>query len=327
MLSELRPLSPSDLFDRAFDLYRENFALFAGVFAVFFIPLQVAISALAISLHFEKFRVERSIEDLGPFFGALSVLLAGYCVFFLVYSTLSGALVIAVTERTLDRPATIGSAFRLLRPNLFSMLFTWLLLLFLIGVASVVVMFILIFVLGLLVGLSQAAQGSGADPGGVLSLVLGFTVIILPIVIAAALFVAFALFATPIVAIERNGFVSVLPRNWSLLRRRFWPALWVFLGSILFVFALKYALFYTFELILQIVLYSWLPVSDMVRAIVMAVWDTALSLFLQPLLIVTITLLYLDQRMRLEGFDLAVRAQQRESQASLTTEPLKEAAA
>ena len=99
MATVLRPLSISELLDRAFSLYRNHFVAFAGITMFPQLPvlaLRLGNSALIISRH----AVPRPL--------AILIILAGN---FLALGVSHAATVMAVSDVHLDRKASMGSAY------------------------------------------------------------------------------------------------------------------------------------------------------------------------------------------------------------------------
>src|SRR5690242_14701807 len=99
MSTPLRPLSTSELLDRTFFLYRNNFVVFAGIAAIADLPilaLRLGNSALIITGH----AVSRPVSTL-------IILLASL----VAVAVLHAATVVAVSDVHLGRKASIQSAY------------------------------------------------------------------------------------------------------------------------------------------------------------------------------------------------------------------------
>lgn len=91
-LSRFKPMNLGDILNTTFNMYRENFTLFAGICAVIVIPQAILVSLFAIS-HSTVFVLLAALLSLAvPFL-------------------LTGALAQAVSARYLGRPMTIGQAY------------------------------------------------------------------------------------------------------------------------------------------------------------------------------------------------------------------------
>jgi hypothetical protein len=94
-MARFQPMNLGDILNTTFNLYRENFALFAGICAVIVIPQAILVSAFAIS-H-------------STFFVLLAALLT-----LAVPFLLTGGLAQAVSARFLGRPMTVRGAYEAL---------------------------------------------------------------------------------------------------------------------------------------------------------------------------------------------------------------------
>ena len=106
MSTLLRPLSTSELLDRAFFLYRNNFVVFAGIAAIAQLPvlaLRLGNSGLIIARH----PVSRPVSVL--------IILAAS---FVAMGVSHAGTVIAVSDVHLDRKASIRSAYASARPSM-----------------------------------------------------------------------------------------------------------------------------------------------------------------------------------------------------------------
>jgi len=106
MVTVLRPLSTSELLDRTFHLYRNNFVVFAGIAAL---PQLVV---LALQLAFSGLIFAGALSSVG---GALAAgvgvsLIIGIASYIAV-ETSHAATVMAVSHLHLDRPTSIGLAY------------------------------------------------------------------------------------------------------------------------------------------------------------------------------------------------------------------------
>lgn len=106
---ELRPLSLGELLDRTFSLYRSRFWLFAGIASVAAaVELLIAGVGRAILHHYTK--NPATVASAGLF-----ITYAAAFVYFFVYCVTQAATCFAMSEVYLGRPATIASAFRAVR--------------------------------------------------------------------------------------------------------------------------------------------------------------------------------------------------------------------
>lgn len=106
MVTVLRPLSTSELLDRTFYLYRNNFPVFVGITAI---PQLVV---LALHLSAAAMAVQGQLIGVGVM--TLLILFGNYVAIEISHS----ATVVAVSNLHLDRPVTIASAYRTARPSM-----------------------------------------------------------------------------------------------------------------------------------------------------------------------------------------------------------------
>jgi len=129
---------------------------------------------------------------------------------------------------------------------------------------------------------------------------IGFLLLIIPGLI---LLVSWAL-AVPAIVVEDLGATEGIGRSWKLVSGRRWSILGVFivLYIILFVVAALVGL------VLNGLLFSGL--SDRSGVLATGLINTATQIFTAPLLAIGITVVYFDERVRKEGFDLELLANQ-----------------
>jgi len=116
----LRPLGLGDIFDEAFDLYKDNLLFFVLVGAVTAVPLQVVQGIL--SVHFARDMHSITgffgggIPDITQIFSLLGVMASGLAVLIPVcvagFAVQSVALAAATSARYLGEGATVGSVYR-----------------------------------------------------------------------------------------------------------------------------------------------------------------------------------------------------------------------
>jgi hypothetical protein len=94
-MSRFQPMNLGDILNTTFNMYRENFTLFAGICAVIVIPQAILIAAFSIS-------------------HSLLFVLLGALLSLAVPFLLTGALAQAVSARYLGRPMTISGAYEAL---------------------------------------------------------------------------------------------------------------------------------------------------------------------------------------------------------------------
>ncbi len=99
MVTVLRPLSTSELLDRTFHLYRNNFLVFVGIAAI---P-QLAVLVLQLA--------DAMMRSQGFFFGASATAIIAGLASLIAIEVSQAATVMAVSNLHLDRTASIGAAY------------------------------------------------------------------------------------------------------------------------------------------------------------------------------------------------------------------------
>jgi hypothetical protein len=276
MITVLRPLSTSELLDRAFHLYRNNFLVFVGITAIpqlAVLALQLG-SAAMISQHFVT--------------GFLATTIVAALINVLALEVSQAAAVVAVSSLHLDKPASIGSAYSVAKGSLLRVV--WI---------SFVVFLVVAGIFGAAVGI---AAGVRAAMGPVVGL-LGFLALIPAAVLVIYLSLAWSL-AVPATMLEGGGFTVSTRRSAFLTksgRGRIFGVLFL-MG----IFGAIVAMVLQFAFVLPVRLLG-LHDRFTVQAVTQAL--TACSAFLSNSLIgalgtIALTLIYYDHRVRKEGFDL-----------------------
>jgi hypothetical protein len=193
----LRPLSTSELLDRAFFLYRNNFVVFVCISVMSHLPvlgLRLANSARVAA----RIRVSRPAE--------LTVLLMAT---FLAMAVSHAATTVAVSDLHLDHAASVRSSYRRARRTLFRVIWisfvVTLLVPFLIAVPTAILVGMVLLPLG------TARLGGGVLPGLIL-LVVGFGA-------ATYWWLARAL-VVPVTVIEGTGLRDSMDRSLMLTVNR-----------------------------------------------------------------------------------------------------------
>lgn len=218
----LRPLQLGDLFDGTFRAIRSNPAVMFG-FSVALLAVLSLISAAvqaAFSSSFYSIIDDPQAaldDDLTSTASGLSSLLVSNlgtsALTMLATAILSGILALTVSDAVLGRVTALGDAWSRVRPRLWPLIGTSVLMGIIQTVAVVVVL--ALFAIPLVIAFS-----SNSDPGAVavLPLLLG-----IPVALAAMLFLTVRLLFAPMtVVLEDLGPIAALKRSWALTRGGFW---------------------------------------------------------------------------------------------------------
>lgn len=315
METDLLPLSLGDIFDEAFDLYKRNFSLFAGIVAVVQVPLQIAMQALTYALGLDRLGTSSSADptkELYAFFGGMAILFAFFLLYSFVYVIQTGALTIAISERYLGRPITLVSAYRATVRSLFKLIATWILV--------AVLLIVLVYGGGIVMLLAFGLIAAAIQMGGGGEVAVAALGILILLVIGGLWLFGLTLtgaFVTQIVVVEGLGYWKAIQRNWQLvlgkLPRIFGGIVLMFLITAVLLVSLAGSL----ELAMSAFVYPWLHVSESVQGAVSGVWFSIVGIFMQPFWMICLTLLYYDQRVRREGLDLALLERQLHARAAL----------
>lgn len=291
-IPQLQPLSIGQLLDRAIRLYRRNFLTFIGIIALVQAPLSLlgfGVGLITVNNMAEVLDSGASQTDPfaiftpGYFTGlAVSVLLA-MVTLLLISGVASAAMTRAVADNYLGQPVSILGSYRRIGRAWAPLVGTLLL-------AGVIYLGICLWwivpCVGWLTGLGMIAF---------------FGLVIFPLVV-------------PIVVLEQRGSLYAIQRAWNLARRRFWWVLgFVFilaLFSQLVVAGPSAVVGFIFQSLLTDAVQSGSAGSLIVlQTVIQSLLSLVTSLLYLPLQLAGMTLLYFDLRVRTEGFDLALLAQ------------------
>src|SRR5919201_2003762 len=112
MNTALRPMSTSEVLDRTFHLYRNNFLLFCGIAAL--PPALLLIMRLGLMVFTQTRLGDLSGGNYAGIYVGITFLL-GIFIFIVGHAVASGASVYAVSLVHLERPATIRESYRKVR--------------------------------------------------------------------------------------------------------------------------------------------------------------------------------------------------------------------
>lgn len=284
---ELRPMGVGELLDAAFRLYRRHFWLFVGAVAAVQVPLTLL--SVVYDLFFSPLQRLQSVgDDTGRFVGDYLTLndyfadffqlffvqlIVALVTLFTVYGLINGAVTHLVHNHYRGRPLDLVDAYRALGWRWVRILGGFVLLGVVNGAVSL--LFIIpcvgwIAALALLVYLNVPALS----------------------------------FLAPLVVVEDKSATQALKRAWSLGRRQFWRVLGVnfLLGLLMGV------LWGALTLVWNVVFNLWDP-GFYLQTGLTSLASLLVTLFVQPILVCGLALLYFDLRIRLEGFDLELRAE------------------
>ena len=299
MTEPLRPMSTGQLLDHTFALYRKNFLLFVGIatvgpaasviFQLFTVGANVgspfsASSRLASSGALARF-------GLGMFFGYL-VLLAGMAIS-------HAATVKAVAAVHLGRETSVAGAYGALRGRILSLFGTcglillWMVLWMILAVIAIVVLMI-----PLSIGI--AAMSGGRAPGpvaAVSAVIVGVLTVVLVFAGFIAIYVRYAL-AIQACVVEDLGPHASLKRSILLSKGSRWRIVAIYLVFLVLSIILGIGLN-----ALSVGIGGWLH-NRIAAAVLIYLAGFVAGSITGPLATIGLSLLYYDERVRKEAFDL-----------------------
>jgi hypothetical protein len=254
VVTVLRPLSTSELLDRTFHLYRNNFLVFLGITAIpqlFILALQLGGAAMLWGRQAIGAGATAVVAGIGSY---------------VAIEVSHAATIMAVSNLHLDRPTSIGSSYSAAKSSLLR-------------------------VIGITLGVGIASG-------------IGLILLIVP---GIYLFLMWSL-AIPVTVLEGGGLNASTSRSTVLTKGS--------RGRIFVIYFLILVLTFIVALVLQFVLL--LPLGIMMGVIDMhdptatialtqalqAVGGFISTSLVGPLISIALTLIYYDQRVRKEGFDL-----------------------
>ena len=315
--ARLRPMSIGDMLDAAFRLYRQHFLTIVGIVALLQVPMAMLqlLAQMPYLQAVQRFaaRPPAVVPGSNPFdIFPFAELLPYYALIFglaivqylLVYNIMTGALANAISRSYLGQPISILSSYNLGAKRVVALI-----------VASLTPFAISLVFVAIVAGCGIGAlstlgvrSGEQANVGLAIAAVLGLFGVIVIMAIVGLFFYVRLLFSTQAIILEGQGPFAGLRRSWRLVGQAFWRSLGIFL--------LVYAFMYIVSLVVQLPLiavgtFLGLMLSNtlLFQAISSLVTYAVLILVL-PLQFTVFTLLYYDLRVRKEGYDLELMAQQ-----------------
>jgi hypothetical protein len=303
----LRPMSTSQVLDRTFYLYRNNFVLFAGI-AIITPALQLI--ALLVQLKiFGPIVIPQQPENVTPqFFGALIVraiigVLIGSIIYLIGTALASSATAYAVSMVHLGKTTTIMEAYSRVKPIFFRIV--WLLFVIIVFTSGpLIIVYVLFVALALLIPILARSGGSG---GLMLALTAG-ALLGLVAFVGGLIWMLYALcrYALAVPACTLEG----LPAGQSMARSRFltYKVKWGIMGIVLLTWLMSSILTYALQLPALLASHSAFMTAKSNLSMAATAW-IYFAQFLGgtlagPVTTIALVLVYYDQRVRKEAFDL-----------------------
>lgn len=307
-LQALQPMSTSQVLDRTFSLYRHNFLLFAGIAA--FPPALVLAGQLLVLVLAKPFVLfgRAPVGVASPagidqsIMGAVTVALGSIVIFvlWLVGFTMAvGASMHAVSRVHLGHPAGIGESYRLIRSHIGSIL--GIVIIVFVCISAVMALGTGFFVIPIV--LKASRFGLGDPTASVAFILLGVLVFLAAAVCGFFLFAKFFL-TVPACVIEKLGVIDSLKRSWSLTSGS--------AGRLMLVIVLWAVIDLAISGILSIPYLVGIAMvvskRDPSLLLPFVIWQYVASFLSRtlanPIASISAALIYYDQRVRKEAFDL-----------------------
>ena len=312
-LSNLRPMTVGDILDQAFTLYRKDFLTLISVIAVVSVPVAIVQLAGLILAGAQLQTFLTSGGRIAPSFASAQTPLIITGVVLIGVATLlgalggvvqTGALAIVLAERFQGREVSVrqayGRAFARWRPLLAMAVVTGVIYAALFGLIAIP------FIGTLFAALTGTSSlGSNDALGAVIVLSYCGLCLLLPVMLVVVLS------ALPALDVRAASYRRRklrrhcrARRSWQLVRGTFLRVVGIYILMSILIGLLTSGPTY----VLQIAV-SLLP-NFVVATILNQVIVAVITLLVQPLQFAILTLLYFDLRIRKEGYDLELRAQQ-----------------
>jgi hypothetical protein len=297
----LRPMSTGELMDRTLVLYKKNFKLFVGIAIVgpaSYLVFQLLTMSSATIQAGTRHRVNPfPIASLGfGFFAGIFIVLAGMAI-------AHGATVRAVAAVHLGFPITIAEAYKSLKGKIWRLLGVFVSMLLLASLAAIAGALVVILVFAGLTALFATRRIAGGTDGVLFGMIIGFSAVLVIGVSTMIVWVRYAL------AVGKSLKRSATLSKGSRFR--------IFLIYIVFLIAgmlLGGALGW-----LAGALGNLIP-NVMVRLILLFIAAFIGGALTGPLATIGIALLYYDERVRKEAFDLQLMLSSLDLPAPATAE-------
>lgn len=282
MITGLRPLSTSELLDRTFHLYRNHFWVFTGISAIpqlFILPLTLGGAAMAM----------RQNDTWAVLMAA-----SGYLLFYLALFVSQAPTVVAVSNLQMQKPIGIGSSYRGARKSFLRVV--W-------------IVFVLCLTLGAIFGgggtliaLAIAAIAAVSPPA--VSISSGLFLTILPGYYALRWILLGSSLVIPATVLEGGGFLVSMRRSFRLSRGSRWRIFVIYFLMGVFGFVVAFVI----EFLLMFgIAFIHIRNPHTFEALMQAVWGICIFMsasLVGGLAMIALTLVYYDQRVRKEAFDL-----------------------
>jgi hypothetical protein len=303
MESNLRPLTLGEILDRTAQLYRENFLLFAGIFAVYAgVVLVLGLMQIGLAELLKALHVTGALIWVNLGAGGVELLAA-----FLLFGATTAAISRAVAWVHLGEAATIRGAYQSILPHLgrylWLMIITafraWLPLILLYGGYMGILLYY-----GGFKNAGAAQQAAGANPQATTVILVAsavFVLLLIPVGIYTVLMNLRYSLAVPACVVEDLKARKAIRRSIALAKGS-WGR--IFLLALL-VGVIKVGLVAMTQVFVFVAAFKHpgQPLGPLAQSLSQVITFFTTS-FLGPIWATGITLFYYDQRIRKEGYDI-----------------------
>lgn len=336
---QLRPLGLGDILDGTFRLYRSNFVTFLGIVALLQVPIALLRLLLAVLLGNPLDQLD-ALQGLpgGPQLPG-SDWLAIYSAYansglnsilnllngFVIQPLLMAAVVYVAARRLFELPTTLMEALKFGLRKLIYIVASNLLLSIGVSIALFLPFFCVIFLLfGVLIGAGASAASDSAGAMAAIGLIGGgISILLLFGLLLGVLWLYSQLaFYPQAIVVEMLGPVDALQRSWRLTRGHRWRTL----GIYTLLYLLYVMLFLVVGgLLLVILIAIGVSLNNPLENYGLIVGFLELfqllpTMLLQPFVLIGLTLMYYDLRVRREGLDMELQAQPGAPSLTLSTD-------
>lgn len=286
MVTVLRPLSTSELLDRTFHLYKNNFLLFVGIAAI---P-QVFVLLLQLTI-----RTKPDPQHLG----AMMLKFWGIWVVVVVAALIAqAATAVAVADLHLDRPVSIGAAFSIAKSSILRVIWIALVVIF----VPVLIALPIGLVIGVVLGVVLAGLAGGAS--NVLMIRMGALVAPLIILLVGLRWWLMWSLVVPVTVLEKTGLRATLRRSKELTKGRRLGILGIYVLIVLLGVVVAWLIQAPLLLVTGLRALRDPSAMSVGAQVISSLGGFLSSSLVGGLAIIALTLIYYDQRVRKEGFDL-----------------------
>jgi hypothetical protein len=289
MSTPLRPMSTGEILDRTFNLYRNNFLLFAGI-AVVPPALMLVVQLIQAALVATPGHPRTANAGLAAA-GVLGMMI-GWTAYLVGMAVAHAATVFAVSAVHLERTTTIGESYGRVKGRYGRVVWV----IFQVGLRSFLPATLLIIVAA--VAMPLAMRGAGRAGAALTVIIIGLAIIVAAIM-GLILYLRYAL-AVPACVLEDIGATAAIKRSATLsagVRGRI------------------FVIYFLMGVITYIVMFVFLIPATFLAALVakgspaVTTLFAGLATFLAgalagPIVTIALSLVYFDQRVRKEAFDL-----------------------